>query len=292
MNITIPENDIAFFRVTGNYTVHLTGNYVVSDHADDDEDSEDDEDYDLSPSEDELDFDSDEESDDLDDLADPRITEIDSEEEEKEKEKAKPKKEKKEEPKKEKASPVAGKKRPAEDEEKKDEPKLSKKQQKKLKANDGKAAEAPATSPGKDAKKVKFAAQLEQGPTPSKEQPKASNVKKVNGITIEDVKVGSGPAAKKGSKLKMRYIGKLKNGNKFDSNTSGKPFSFTLGRGEVIKGWDIGLLGIQAGGERRLVIPAESAYGSQKMPGIPPNSTLIFEGKHSPHPHLHFALQF
>jgi FK506-binding nuclear protein len=77
----------------------------------------------------------------------------------------------------------------------------------------------------------------------------------------------------------MRYIGKLKNGKVFDSNTKGKPFSFRLGKGEVIKGWDIGLVGMQVGGERRITIPSNLAYGSKGVAGIPPNSELIFDGK-------------
>ena len=63
------------------------------------------------------------------------------------------------------------------------------------------------------------------------------------------------------------------------ANKSGKPFSFKLGAGEVIKGWDIGVAGMSIGGERRLTIPANLAYGSKKLPGIPANSTLIFDIK-------------
>lgn len=77
----------------------------------------------------------------------------------------------------------------------------------------------------------------------------------------------------------MRYVGKLENGKQFDANTGGKPFSFVLGRGEVIAGWDQGLAGMNVGGERRLTIPAKLAYGNQKIPGIPPNSTLKFDVK-------------
>jgi FK506-binding nuclear protein len=65
------------------------------------------------------------------------------------------------------------------------------------------------------------------------------------------------------------YIGKLESGKQFDANTSGKPFSFVLGKGEVIRGWDEGLAGMSVGGERRLTIPAGLAYGNQKLPGIP-----------------------
>ena len=77
----------------------------------------------------------------------------------------------------------------------------------------------------------------------------------------------------------MRYIGKLKNGKVFDKNTSGKPFTFKLGQGEVIKGWDIGVAGMAVGGERRIVIPAPYAYGKQALPGIPANSELTFDVK-------------
>ena len=86
----------------------------------------------------------------------------------------------------------------------------------------------------------------------------------------------------------MRYVGKLENGKIFDSNTKGKPFSFRLGKGEVIKGtscapchililgWDEGVKGLQVGGERRLTCAPHLAYGNTKLPGIPAGSTLIF----------------
>lgn len=63
------------------------------------------------------------------------------------------------------------------------------------------------------------------------------------------------------------------------ANKKGKPFSFKLGAGEVIKGWDIGVAGMSVGGERRLTIPANLAYGSKALPGIPSNSTLVFDVK-------------
>ncbi|KAF3919727.1 hypothetical protein ABW20_dc0107238 [Dactylellina cionopaga] len=168
---------------------------------------------------------------------------------------------------------------------------LSKKQQKKLKANSGEPV-AVATPPEK--KKVQFASQLEQGPTPNgnkspadkskaekEEKPatQSSKVRTVDGVKIEDHKVGSGPEAKKGKKVSMRYIGKLTDGKVFDSNKKGKPFTFNLGKGDVIKGWDIGVAGMKVGGERKLVIPPNLAYGSKALPGIPKNSTLVFEVK-------------
>ena len=98
-------------------------------------------------------------------------------------------------------------------------------------------------------------------------------------MTIDDKKLGTGPAAKKGDRVGMRYIGKLKDGKVFDSNKKGKPFSFKLGVGEVIKGWDIGIVGMAVGGERRVTVPAHLAYGSRGQPGIPANSQLIFDVK-------------
>lgn len=215
------------------------------------------------------------------------------------------------------------------------EPKLSKKQLKKLKNNEGKAAAAAASSNDtqngkKDSespsvKKVQFAKDLEQGPSTVKSEPtesiaadkkadkkdetkdekkgKASakatlGVKEVQGVSVDDKKLGSGPTAKKGSRVSMRYIGKLNDGKVFDckfqmtlrpimqmlkrspsANKKGKPFSFKLGLGEVIKGWEIGIEGISVGGERRIRIPARLAYGSKSMPGIPVNSELTFDIK-------------
>ncbi|KDN48494.1 hypothetical protein K437DRAFT_293833 [Tilletiaria anomala UBC 951] len=100
-----------------------------------------------------------------------------------------------------------------------------------------------------------------------------------NGLVIEDKKTGAGPQAKPGMKVGMRYIGKFKDGKIFDSNTKGAPFSFRLGKGEVIKGWDEGVKGMQVGSERRLTVPPSLGYGSKKTGPIPANSTLIFDIK-------------
>jgi FK506-binding nuclear protein len=223
---------------------------------------EDEEDYDLSPDEDELDaledMEDDEESDELDDMADPRVMEVDADEEA---------------PKLIKPAGKGKNKRSAEDSDEEDanlddimaksikpsepttngeEKPLSKKQQKKLKKlkkNDGEAApvdttatassrsgskseKSPETAKKESAtngeKKVQFAKNLEQGPTPSatppvketsKETTKASGslgVRDVQGVMIDDRKLGSGPQAKKGSHVEMRYIGKLENGKVFD----------------------------------------------------------------------------
>jgi FKBP-type peptidyl-prolyl cis-trans isomerase len=95
-----------------------------------------------------------------------------------------------------------------------------------------------------------------------------------------DIKVGDGEEAVDGKKVTVHYTGTLKSdGSKFDSSLDrGEPFSFNLGAGEVIKGWDQGVAGMKVGGKRKLVIPAALAYGeSSPSPAIPPNSDLVFE---------------
>jgi FKBP-type peptidyl-prolyl cis-trans isomerase len=99
-----------------------------------------------------------------------------------------------------------------------------------------------------------------------------------------DLRVGTGEAAATGDTLTVQYTGWLFDGSKpdqkglqFDSNAGGTPLIFVLGAGQVIAGWEQGLVGVQAGGVRRLVIPPALAYGSIRRGPIPPNSTLIFE---------------
>ncbi|KAI4124676.1 MAG: hypothetical protein LQ338_004676 [Usnochroma carphineum] len=341
LDLTIGDDQRAFFKVSGTHAIYLTGNYVIpaeSGHRHEVDDY-DEEDGDLSLDEDELD--EEDESDELDDLEDPRITEVDTDEEEA------PKLVKNE------PAPKKGKnKRAAEDPAEESanlddimakslkpepatngEPKLSKKQMKKLKNNAGKAVEAAVeekdvkkddlnakdSSTPKADKKVQFAKNLEQGPSGTSkeskadakegakeprndskkeakqaskaepkaepktngETPKASLGSKTlqGGVKIDDRKLGRGPACKKGNKVGMRYIGKLMDGKVFDANKKGAPFTFTLGSGEVIKGWDIGVAGMSVGGERRIEVPANLAYGSKSMPGIPANSPLKFDVK-------------
>ena len=267
LDLTVGEDQRAFFKVSGTHAIYLTGNYVIptdsghNHNSDMYKDDKSEEDYDLSPDEDELD--ADEESDELDDLDDPRITEIASEDDEI------PKLTKKEEPVKK------GKnKRAAEESDEEPttlddimakslkpaepatngEPKLSKKQLKrqlkKLKNNAGNAVDpaqetkgvkkveegAKDSSNAKGDRKVQFAKNLEQGPSSAKQETKADvkadansdskkkgekekaslGPKKVQGVSIDDKKLGKGPAAKKGNKVGMRYIGKLKDGKVFD----------------------------------------------------------------------------
>src|SRR5579862_7564940 len=103
---------------------------------------------------------------------------------------------------------------------------------------------------------------------------------KLTKLEVKDVKVGKGPGAKDGDTLTMHYKGTLADGTVFDTNeTAGKsPFTFALGQGAVIKGWDLGLVGMKKGGERKLSIPADLAYGNRAMGDkIKPNSDLYFD---------------
>lgn len=265
LDITIaPEEDVQFV-VTGSYTISLSGNYIKhpfdtpiegldSDEEDEGDYDEDDEDInDLIDDADEddeeiADMDEEQLSDELDDLEEAsdiegRIEELVAEEEAQAA-----------------AAAAADKK--------------SKKQ------NNKRKQEQEEEQKNKKAKKVEFKKGLEEGPTKKAQQqqkPKAKTL--AGGIVVEDRVTGKGGLAKKGSRIGMRYIGKLKNGKVFDKNTSGKPFTFKLGQGEVIKGWDIGVAGMAVGGERRIVIPAPYAYGKQALPGIPANSELTFDVK-------------
>ncbi|MGA1541440.1 MAG: FKBP-type peptidyl-prolyl cis-trans isomerase [Ilumatobacteraceae bacterium] len=97
-------------------------------------------------------------------------------------------------------------------------------------------------------------------------------------LVITDVIVGDGPAASDGDTVFVNYVGVLSaDGSRFDGNYGSDPFDVTLGMGMVIKGWDQGLIGMQAGGRRQLDIPADLAYGDREMgAAIPPNSALSF----------------
>lgn len=210
--MVILEGEKVFFAVSGTHTVYLTGNYVIADDEDEeDSDYDSDEDYDLPPGAEDEDSDVSDELDEIDGA--DRIEEVDTDEEA-------PKL----------VDTKKGKKRPAEDDAEnlddlmaKDDKKLSKKQQKKLKTEAAAKEAAAAKESPASAKKVQFAKELEQGPTgPAKQQQAekdkkaAPGVRTVQGVTIDDRKIGTGRTVKAGDKVGMRYIGKLQNGKVFD----------------------------------------------------------------------------
>lgn len=97
-------------------------------------------------------------------------------------------------------------------------------------------------------------------------------------LQITDLVEGTGPAAVKGALCICHYSGFLDDGSKFDSSLDhGRPFQFVIGTGRVIKGWDQGLMGMKAGGRRRLFVPAHLGYGERSRPKIPPHSNLTFD---------------
>jgi FKBP-type peptidyl-prolyl cis-trans isomerase len=114
---------------------------------------------------------------------------------------------------------------------------------------------------------------------------KGKTVTTKSGLKYLDEKVGTGDVAKAGDKVQVHYTGRLKDGKKFDSSRDrGTPFSFPLGAGRVIKGWDEGVQGMKVGGKRKLIIPPALAYGADGVKDrrtgkviIPPNAELTFE---------------
>ncbi len=120
-------------------------------------------------------------------------------------------------------------------------------------------------------------------PAPGAEKGEMKMTKTPSGLQYEDVKVGTGDSPKKGQMAVVHYTGWLwengAKGKKFDSSVDrGQPFSFPVGQGRVIKGWDEGVATMKVGGKRILLIPPDLGYGSRGAGGaIPPNATLIFE---------------
>ncbi|MDA8431019.1 MAG: FKBP-type peptidyl-prolyl cis-trans isomerase [Geobacteraceae bacterium] len=100
-----------------------------------------------------------------------------------------------------------------------------------------------------------------------------------SGLKYIDVKIGSGASPVRGKQVKVHYTGTLENGKTFDSSVGRAPFSFVIGVGQVIAGWDEGVMGMKVGGKRKLIIPAKLGYGASGAGGglIPPNATLLFD---------------
>ena len=121
-----------------------------------------------------------------------------------------------------------------------------------------------------------------QTPVPTTQENTAA-VSATNGLLVQDEVAGTGATAQAGDVVSVNYTGKLQNGTVFDSSVGKQPFQFILGKGQVIAGWEQGLVGMKVGGKRVLVIPSALAYGAQEMKDstgkvvIPANATLMFE---------------
>jgi FKBP-type peptidyl-prolyl cis-trans isomerase len=109
--------------------------------------------------------------------------------------------------------------------------------------------------------------------------PKKTMTTTSEGLIIEDITVGTGETAQVGQTVSVHYVGTLQDGTKFDSSLDrGQPFSFTIGQGRVIQGWEQGVQGMKVGGKRKLVIPPALGYGDRAVGNvIPANATLVFE---------------
>lgn len=122
-------------------------------------------------------------------------------------------------------------------------------------------------SPGEDVNRLRTEAFVEA----------ADERGNLNKMVIDDVKLGAGAEVKEGDTVEVHYAGTLQNGQEFDnSKKRGETFSFTVGEGMVIEGWEKGLIGMKVGGERILVIPPAMAYGENGIGPIPGNATLVF----------------
>ncbi|XP_011270059.1 FKBP-type peptidyl-prolyl cis-trans isomerase, variant [Capsaspora owczarzaki ATCC 30864] len=307
LDLYIEEGTKITFRVSGQVPVHLVGHLApigeYMDYDDDDDEYDDDEeDADLEDMDDEEDSEDDDvqtkkalrrliadeaDDDEDDDEDDEEDDEEDLEDEDDEDD---------EEEDEEEDAPVNGKKRAAitslpdskraRVEEKK--PEAAKSAQTPTKpVVAAAAAAAAAASPAQKGKQTPAAAAAspaQKAAASPAQKPAAATASPLQkktlqgGLVMEDKVVGTGALAAPGKKIACYYYGKLKSGKMFDSCTSGKPFGFKLGAGEVIKGWDIGIAGMRVGGKRTLTIPAPLAYGARgSPPTIPPNSTLTFD---------------
>ena len=306
LDLVLTEGETIAFRVEGPHTIHLSGYYINDEEDEDDgfindededeiysDEAEEDSQIEYDSEEDDEDFDSEEESEE-EMTKNPRIRVIESEEEE-EMDSDEEMSEDDEEMDSEFDSEEESEEEPEEEVE---QAKSSKKVKFDLteakKAKETPKEQVKAASPAKD--QVKTAAPAKVTPPPAKATPAVASpqnnkeqaaaqasapapVKKTlpSGLQIEDLKLGNGPKVSNGKKVLIHYKGTLLNGQVFDSSFGGKPLKFAVGKGDVIKGMDIGIVGMAVGGSRKLVIPGPLAYGNQALPKIPRNSTLVFE---------------
>ncbi|WP_204140120.1 FKBP-type peptidyl-prolyl cis-trans isomerase [Halomicronema sp. CCY15110] len=121
--------------------------------------------------------------------------------------------------------------------------------------------------------------EAETTPDETAEEAEETLVTTDSGLQYEDIVEGTGAMPQKGQRVTVHYTGTLENGTKFDSSRDrNRPFSFSIGVGQVIKGWDEGVMTMRVGGQRKLVIPPELGYGARGAGGvIPPNATLLFD---------------
>ncbi len=137
---------------------------------------------------------------------------------------------------------------------------------------------APAATPAPTAAPASAAKPAGATAAPSASSGPSFPVQPVTQLKVEDLKAGAGAEAVDGKTVTVNYTGWLTNGTKFDSSLDrNQPFSFVLGAGRVIKGWDQGVKGMKVGGKRRLTIPPSLGYGAQANGPIPANSTLVFD---------------
>jgi FK506-binding nuclear protein len=145
------------------------------------------------------------------------------------------------------------------------------------KLNDKKDSKAKQNGVANGKEQSKEAKKAAQPTTPAPEKGQKRTL--AGGVIVEELRVGTGLEAKNGKKVQVYYEGRLKTNNKvFDSTKNGPGFKFALGRGGVIKGWDLGVAGMKVGGKRRITCPPAAAYGAKGSPPvIPPNATLVFD---------------
>ncbi len=130
--------------------------------------------------------------------------------------------------------------------------------------------------------KYKHAPTTEENQVGTEQNTNMDNTQNVDGVKITILKEGTGEVAKSGDTVAMNYTGTLTDGTTFDSNVDPKfnhvqPFVFTIGAGQVIKGWDVGIAGMKVGEQRKLELAPDFAYGATGQGPIPPNATLVFE---------------